>query len=61
MKVAVLGTGTIGSAVGVALLQSGYDVIAYNRTSSKTEELVKKGRQQLFIRLKRLKKQTPFC
>lgn len=43
MKVAVLGTGTIGSAVGAALLQSGYEVIAYNRTSSKTEELVKKG------------------
>lgn len=43
MKISILGTGVIGSAITEALLKAGNDVIVYNRTSSKTEPLVKLG------------------
>lgn len=43
MKVAVLGTGMIGSALAEAFLQVGYEVVVYNRTAAKTDALVKKG------------------
>lgn len=43
MKVAVLGTGMIGSALAEAFLQVGYEVVVYNRTTAKTDALVKKG------------------
>lgn len=43
MKISVIGTGTIGSAITEALLNAGNKVLVYNRTASKTEPLVNLG------------------
>lgn len=43
MKVGLIGTGMLGTAVGLHLLESGIEVIAYNRTKEKTKELQNKG------------------
>ncbi len=43
MKVGIIGTGMLGSAVGSHLLDSGFELTAYNRTKNKTIELAKKG------------------
>lgn len=45
MKVGLIGTGMLGNAVGLHLLQSGYELTAYNRTKEKTNELKKNGAQ----------------
>jgi len=42
-KIGLVGTGMLGSAVGLHLLESGYSLTAYNRTKEKTAELEKKG------------------
>lgn len=42
-KIGIIGTGMLGNAVGLHLLESGYDLTVYNRTKSKTEELVLHG------------------
>lgn len=42
-RVGIIGTGMLGSAVGIHLLDSGFELTAYNRTKSKTDELAKKG------------------
>ena len=42
-RVGIIGTGMLGSAVGMHLLDSGFELTAYNRTKSKTIELAKKG------------------
>ena len=42
-KIGLIGTGMLGEAVGLHLLESGYDLNVYNRTKSKTENLVKNG------------------
>lgn len=42
-RVGIIGTGMLGSAVGMHLLDSGFELTAYNRTKSKTDELAKKG------------------
>jgi 3-hydroxyisobutyrate dehydrogenase len=42
-RVGIIGTGMLGSAVGMHLLDSGFELTAYNRTKSKTIELTKKG------------------
>ncbi|MGQ0376847.1 MAG: NAD(P)-dependent oxidoreductase [Nitrososphaerota archaeon] len=42
-KVGIIGTGMLGSAVGIHLLESGFELTAYNRTKNKTIELAKKG------------------
>ena len=42
-RVGIIGTGMLGSAVGLHLLDSGFELTAYNRTKSKTIELAKKG------------------
>ncbi|MEK6965026.1 MAG: NAD(P)-dependent oxidoreductase, partial [Thermoproteota archaeon] len=42
-RVGIIGTGMLGSAVGILLLDSGFELTAYNRTKSKTDELAKKG------------------
>ena len=42
-KIGIIGTGMLGNAVGLHLLESGFDLTVYNRTKSKTEELVSHG------------------
>ncbi|MEK6971748.1 MAG: NAD(P)-dependent oxidoreductase [Thermoproteota archaeon] len=42
-RVGIIGTGMLGSAVGIHLLDSGFELTTYNRTKSKTDELAKKG------------------
>ena len=43
MKVGLIGTGILGNATGIHLLQSGFQLTAYNRTREKTKELEKHG------------------
>ena len=42
-KVGIIGTGMLGEAVGLHLLDSKYEVTVYNRTKNKVENLVKHG------------------
>lgn len=42
-RIGIIGTGMLGSAVGMHLLDSGFELTAYNRTKNKTIELAKKG------------------
>ncbi len=48
MKIGLIGTGMLGNAVGLHLLQSGYELTAYNRTKEKTNDLKKNGGQIAF-------------
>ena len=43
VKIGLVGTGILGEAVGLHLLESGYSLTVYNRTVSKTESLKEKG------------------
>ena len=43
MKIGIIGIGMLGEAVVLNLLNSGYDVVVYNRTKEKTIEVEKKG------------------
>ena len=43
MKIGIVGTGMLGEAVGLHLLDIGYDVTAFNRTKEKTKNLKEKG------------------
>ena len=43
MSIGIIGTGMLGEAVGIRLLESGYKVIAHNRTLTKTQNLASKG------------------
>ncbi|CAL5991893.1 NAD(P)-dependent_oxidoreductase [Hexamita inflata] len=43
MKIAVIGTGVMGSGMAEGLLKAGQDVVVYNRTAAKTEHLVSMG------------------
>lgn len=45
MKIAILGTGAMGSAMGEAILNAGHELIVYNRTDEKTKLLEEKGAQ----------------
>ena len=42
-RVGIIGTGMLGEAVGLHLLDSKYEVTVYNRTKNKVENLVKHG------------------
>jgi len=42
-QIGIIGTGILGNAVGLHLLESGYELTVYNRTKNKTLELEKKG------------------
>ena len=44
-KIGLIGTGMLGTAVGLHLLESGFQVTAYNRTTEKTKILENKGAQ----------------
>ena len=43
VKIGLVGTGMLGEAVGLHLLESGHSLICYNRTKSKTSKLEKNG------------------
>tara|TARA_B100000686_G_scaffold117366_1_gene124570 strand:- start:2015 stop:2890 length:876 start_codon:yes stop_codon:yes gene_type:complete len=43
IKIGIVGTGMLGEAVGLHLLDSGYNVTVFNRTKEKTEKLETKG------------------
>ncbi|MDC0063475.1 NAD(P)-dependent oxidoreductase [Candidatus Nitrosopelagicus sp.] len=43
MKIGIIGTGMLGEAVGLHLLDVGYELIVFNRTKEKTENLKKNG------------------
>ena len=43
MKIGIVGTGMLGEAVGLHLLDVGYEIIVYNRSNKKTENLKNKG------------------
>ena len=43
MKVGIIGTGMLGNAVGLHLLNSGFELTVYNRTIQKTKELQDRG------------------
>tara|TARA_B110000014_G_C20076286_1_gene561799 strand:+ start:455 stop:1330 length:876 start_codon:yes stop_codon:yes gene_type:complete len=43
IKIGIVGTGMLGEAVGLHLLDVGYEVFAYNRTKEKTNKLEHKG------------------
>ncbi|MCE9652176.1 MAG: NAD(P)-dependent oxidoreductase [Nitrosarchaeum sp.] len=42
-KIGIVGTGMLGNAVGIHLLESGFDLTVYNRKTEKTNELKSKG------------------
>jgi len=42
-KIGIIGTGMLGEAVGLHLLDSGFEVIVFNRTKDKVGNLVKHG------------------
>lgn len=43
MKIGMIGLGRMGMNMGRRLLQGGHEVVAYNRTRAKTEELAREG------------------
>jgi 3-hydroxyisobutyrate dehydrogenase len=43
IKVGIIGTGMLGSAVGLRLLELGFDLTVYNRTKEKTNKLKNNG------------------
>ncbi len=43
MKIGIIGTGLLGKSVGMRLLNTDHELVVYNRTSEKTEPLVKLG------------------
>ena len=43
MKIAILGTGLMGTALAEAMLSAGHEIIVYNRTTAKTASLVALG------------------
>ena len=42
-KIGIIGTGMLGNAVGLHLLESEFDLTVYNRTKSRTDELASHG------------------
>ena len=43
VKIGLIGTGMLGEAVGLHLLKSGFSLVVYNRTKSKTKSLEENG------------------
>ena len=43
MKIGIVGTGMLGEAVGLYLLDVGYEITVFNRSKEKTEKLENKG------------------
>ena len=45
LKIGWIGTGVMGNSMAGHLINKGYQVSVYNRTKSKTDNLVEKGAQ----------------
>ncbi len=43
MRIGLVGTGLLGNAVGLHILESGYELTAFNRTKAKTKQLQESG------------------
>ena len=43
MQIGMIGLGKMGMNMARRLLQGGHQVVAYNRTPAKTEEIIKEG------------------
>jgi 3-hydroxyisobutyrate dehydrogenase len=43
MRIAILGTGLMGSAMADGLMQAGHEIVVYNRTPAKVQALVERG------------------
>ncbi len=43
MRIGIIGTGMLGNAVGLHLLDSGFELTVYNRTTEKTKQLESNG------------------
>lgn len=43
MRIGLVGTGLLGSAVGIRILKSGHELTAFNRTKAKTAQLQENG------------------
>lgn len=43
MKISILGTGAMGTAMGTAIIEAGHELVVYNRTTKKTKSLEEKG------------------
>ena len=43
MKIGLIGTGMLGNAVGLHLINAGFNLVVFNRTKNKTDELAKHG------------------
>ncbi len=43
MRIGLIGTGLLGNAVGLHILESGYELTAFNRTKIKTKQLQESG------------------
>lgn len=49
MKVAMIGLGRMGMNMARRLLDSGHEVVAYNRTARKTEEIAREGATAAYV------------
>ena len=49
MKLAMLGLGRMGLNMARRLMQGGHDVVAYNRSHDKTDQLAAEGAQGLSL------------
>ena len=58
-KIGIVGTGILGEAVGLHLLDVGYEVTVFNRTKNKTEKLEKKGARVAIVKKKSNKINKP--
>ncbi len=59
MQIGLIGLGRMGMNMAKRLLQGGHEVVAYNRTPEKTEEIVKEGATGSFSLTELVDKLTP--
>jgi len=59
MRIAIIGLGRMGMNMARRLLQGGHEVLAYNRTSQKTKELVSEGAMGAYSLEEIIKNLTP--
>ncbi|MCG6916848.1 MAG: decarboxylating 6-phosphogluconate dehydrogenase [Deltaproteobacteria bacterium] len=59
MRIGMIGLGRMGMNMAKRLLQGGHEVVAYNRTPEKTEEIVKEGAVGSFSLVELIDKLSP--